>query len=155
MFTPDNSHVRKRQEKRTFALDDLYGDHSSENKEKKKTFRVGGTLSSFSLFILFFVLFPFFSGWRHVSSFSISPSFILFFVLLPFFSGWRHALVFLYLSLFHSLLRLTSFLSQHQDRRDTKSTFEHSHPADFVLLDKYCVVISTERFHEPRNNPTK
>ena len=179
MFTLDNSYVRKRQEKRTFALDDLYGDHSSVNK-KKNFSGWRHALIFLYLFILFFVLLPFFSGWRHVSPFSISPSFILFFVLLPFFSGWRHALVFLYLSLFHSLFRLTSFfsswrhalvfhylslfhslprltsfLSQHQDRRDTKLTFEHSQPADFALLDKYCVVISTKQFHESRNNPTK
>ena len=53
------------------------------------------------------------------SPFSISSSFILFFVSLPFFlktklPGWRPSIAFLYLFLFHSLLRLTSFLSQNQ-----------------------------------------
>ena len=53
------------------------------------------------------------------SPFSISSSFILFFVSLPFFlktkiPGWRPSIAILYLFLFHSLLRLTSFLSQNQ-----------------------------------------
>ena len=53
------------------------------------------------------------------SPFSISSSFILFFVSLPFFlktklPGWRPSIAFLYLFLFHSLLLLTSFLSQNQ-----------------------------------------
>ena len=53
------------------------------------------------------------------SPFSFSSSFILFFVSLPFFlktklPGWRPSIAFLNLFLFHSLLRLTSFLSQNQ-----------------------------------------
>ena len=32
------------------------------------------------------------------------------------FSGWRPAIAFLYLFLFHSLLRLTSFLSQNKNK---------------------------------------
>ena len=48
---------------------------------------------------------------------SFFKNFILFFVLLPFLSkpqsisGWRPAIAFLYLFIFHSLLRLTSILS--------------------------------------------
>ena len=54
------------------------------------------------------------------SPFSISSSFILFFVSLPFFlktkiPGWRPSIAILYLFLFHSLLRLTSFLSQNRN----------------------------------------
>ena len=38
------------------------------------------------------------------------------------FSGWRHAIAFLYLFLFHSLLRLTSFLSQYKKENFLWST---------------------------------
>ena len=36
------------------------------------------------------------------------------------FSGWRLAIAFLYLFLFHSLLRLTSFLSQNKNERQER-----------------------------------
>ena len=73
------------------------------------------------------------------SPFSISSSFILFFVSLPFFlktklPGWRPSIAFLYLFLFHSLVRLTSFLSQKPNFRvgDPQSPFSIS--SSFILF---------------------
>ena len=65
------------------------------------------------------------------SPFSISSSFILFFVWLPFFlktkiPGWRPSIAFLYLFLFHSLLRLTSFLSENQNQFRTRNTMSNT-----------------------------
>ena len=65
------------------------------------------------------------------SPFSVSSSFILFFVSLPFFlktkiPGWRPSIACLYLFLFHSLLHLTSFLSQNQNQFQTRNTMSNT-----------------------------